>query len=126
MHRTSGLLAAVRGSWGDEALRVRIAITPGASRNGAVLVLRFGEDGSLAARLPLDGPDSGPLGWEGPQTGAGGGEPGSYARGAWLEAMIPLGRIPRDGRGGVVWRVELERGGKVEERAPREGWLHHA
>jgi alpha-amylase/alpha-mannosidase (GH57 family) len=126
MHRTSGLLAAARFSAGDGALRARIGIAPGASRKGAALVIRFGEDGALAARLPLDGPEAGPLAWEGPGSGTGGEETGGYSGGEWIAAQIPLRRIPRDGRGEALWRVEVERGGKVEERVPREGWFRHA
>jgi alpha-amylase/alpha-mannosidase (GH57 family) len=122
MHRTTGFIAAVRFSVEGGMLRVRVVPRPGAAGRDAALVFRFGEEGAVAARLFLDGLAAGPLSWD--RGGAGGGEePGSYARGDSVAVQIPLGRVPRDAKGEVVWRVELEHAGRAEERAPRDGWF---
>jgi hypothetical protein len=91
----------------------------GAAERDAALVFRFGDEGGVAARLFLDGLAAGPLSWD--RVADGGEEPGSYARGDSVAVRLPLGRVPRDARGEVVWRVEFERAGRVEERAPRDG-----
>jgi hypothetical protein len=96
-----------------------------APAEGGALVFRFG-DGGEAARVPLEGPDEGTLAWDGAPGGGAAGERdrGSYTRGGGAIAVrIPLALVRMDagGAAGVAWRLEVERGGKVEERAPREG-----
>jgi hypothetical protein len=94
MHRVTGVLGRVRYRVEGRDLRLRVQLLPGASIEGVSLVVRVGPGDVEAARVPLD------------------------RAGEEVEMRAPL--MPGTGFEGG-WRLDVERGGAVEERAPGEG-----
>ncbi|HEV8128360.1 MAG TPA: glycoside hydrolase family 57 protein [Candidatus Eisenbacteria bacterium] len=95
MHRVTGWIELVRWRVANGEVLVRVDGNRDVMGAGATLVVRA-SDGGEAARVPIG--DSG----------------------APLVARIRLDQLGPD----AAFRVELERHGKVEERAPREGEFH--
>ena len=122
MHRTSGVVASVRHRVSGGELVVRVDAKPGGFPPDASMVLRCGDAAWVSARVPFDGATEGPLVWVGPG-GAAAEEGGSYVRGDAVEARIPLARCLTAGSLDVIWRVEIERKGSVEESVPGDGWF---
>jgi len=99
MHRVTGVLGRVTWRVDGPDLRVRIRLRPGAPRGGAALVLRPGATGdSAASRVALEGHD----------------------RDDAVEIRVPITAI-LSAEGARRFRLDVERGGAVEERAPDSG-----
>jgi alpha-amylase/alpha-mannosidase (GH57 family) len=125
-HPVAGAMARVLHGIDERSLFVRIDPASGAELGGASVAIRFADSGR-AARVPIDGRESGHPEWAGQGVGEeGGGDAGAYARGVVVEARLPLSRCGAAPGAVLRWRVVLSRGGAVEETAPRDGWFETA
>jgi hypothetical protein len=118
MHATTGFLTRVRYGVDDRNLYVRADWRAGAPGEGATLRIVFPGPPARTLQLPLRPGQGVPL-WD----AQGVGEAGAYAVGRVAEVRIPflhLGARPGTTLG---FRLEVEREGRITERAPRSGVL---
>lgn len=97
MHRVSGVIGMVRYRLAGGDLRVRVEPREGALGEGGSLRIRL-DRGNSPGAIRLDGTSP-------------------------LLISVPLAQCPVGPEGVLQWRLELERAGAVEERAPRDGWF---